>query len=255
MTELPPLRDFPLFAMVDDVTLQRLALEAKVEAFHDGEAIFRQGDLATAMMVIVTGFVKLLRTSASGDETVVCIRSDLAAITASPSCGEEVFDVSAEAVGTTSVLKFPSGRFVRIMADSPTLALAALEETKRAIAELMCEIESLKSHSADQRLARFLLSLCPTEAENRRFRLPYDKRLLAARLGVTQETLSRAFARLREYGVRTETREVFVESASRLRAQYRDLARQTAAPAAPGADERGQRWPAARFQKATPDGH
>lgn len=228
MTELPPLRDFPLFAMVDEATLHRLALEAKVEAYQDGEAIFRQGDMATAMMVVVTGFVKLLRISASGDETVVCIRSNHAAITESPSSGNEIFHVTAEAVGATCVLKIPSGRFIRIMAESPMLALAALEEAKRTLAELIGEIESLKSHSADQRLARFLLSLCPTEAEHRRFRLPYDKRLIAARLGVTQETLSRAFARLREFGVRTETREVFVESASRLRAQYRDLARQSA---------------------------
>jgi CRP/FNR family transcriptional regulator, dissimilatory nitrate respiration regulator len=230
MTELPPLRDFPLFAMVDEASLHRLALEAKVEIYQDGEAIFRQGDPATAMMVIVTGFVKLHRTSASGDETVVCVKSNHAAITESPSSGTEIFHVSAEAVGTTCVLKIPSGRFIRIMADSPMLAIAALEEAKRMIGELIGELESLKSHSADQRLARFLLSLCPTDAEHRRFRLPYDKRLIAARLGVTQETLSRAFARLREFGVRTETRDVFVESASRLRAQYHDLAREGAAP-------------------------
>jgi CRP/FNR family transcriptional regulator, dissimilatory nitrate respiration regulator len=236
MTELPPLRDFPLFAMVDETTLRRLTLEAKVELYQDGEAIFCQGDRATAMMMIVAGFVKLLRTSESGDETVICIRSERAAITEPPSSGDEIFHVTAEAVGTACVLKIPSGRFIRLMADSPILALAALEEAKRIVTELVSEIESLKSHGADQRLARFLLSLCPAEAEHRRFRLPYDKRLIAARLGVTQETLSRAFARLRELGVRTETREVFVESAARLRAQYRDLARQGGASVAREAD-------------------
>jgi len=43
---------------------------------------------------------------------------------------------------------------------------------------------------------------------------------------VTQETLSRSFARLREFGVRTETRDVSVESVTRLCLQYDELARQ-----------------------------
>ena len=46
-----------------------------------------------------------------------------------------------------------------------------------------------------------------------------QQRLIAAQLGVKQETLSRAFAKLREVGVRTETREIFVESVSRLASQ------------------------------------
>ncbi|HXY59408.1 MAG TPA: Crp/Fnr family transcriptional regulator [Methylocystis sp.] len=230
MSELPPLREFPIFAAFDDATLRRLASEAKVETYADGEAIFRQGDAASALMLVVSGFVKLLRTSASGDETVICIRGDRAAIADAPTSVHETCHVSAEAVGPTTVLKIPASKFRGLMAEQPALAMAALDEAKRAVAELVGEIESLKSHSADQRLARFLLSLCPAEAERRRFRLPYDKRLIAARLGVTQETLSRAFARLREFGVRTETRDVSVESAARLRAQYHDLERPGAAP-------------------------
>ena len=224
MSELPPLREFPIFAALDDATLRRLACEAKLETFADGEAIFRQGDAASAVMLVVSGFVKLLRTSASGDETVICIKCDRASIAEAPTSTRETCHMSAEAVGPTTVLKIPAGKFRGLMADQPALMAAALDEAKRAVAELVSEIESLKSHGADQRLARFLLSLCP-EADQHRFRLPYDKRLIAAQLGVTQETLSRAFARLREFGVRTETRDVFLESAVRLRAQYRDLER------------------------------
>jgi len=223
MTDLPPLREFPLFARLEEAALQRMTTESKVESYHDGETIFRQGDLASATILVVKGFVKLLRVSTSGDETVVSIKSDGASITGAPCSTGGVYYVSAEAVGPTTTLKIPASRFLRLMADEPTLAIAALDEARRTIAELVGEIESLKSHSAEQRLARFLLALCPPEAERRRFRLPYDKRLIAARLGVTQETLSRAFARLRDVGIRTETRDVFVESAAKLRAQFRDV--------------------------------
>jgi hypothetical protein len=78
---------------------------------------------------------------------------------------------------------------------------------------------------------RFLISFCPPEEDHCRFRLPYDKRLVAARLGVTQETLSRSFARLRAYGVRTEARGIGIESVARLRAQFEEKAREPRASA------------------------
>jgi len=234
MSELPPLRDFPLFSSLDEATLHRLALDANVESFDDGAVIFRQGDAVTAIMLIVRGFVKLLRTAPCGDETLVCIRSDGASVNEAPTAAGEIFHVSAEAVGPTAILKLPAGRFLRMLADSAALATAALEDARRKNMELVTEIESLKAQSADQRLARFILSLCPPNVDHCRFRLPYDKRLVAARLGVTQETLSRAFARLREFGVRTETREVMVESVKRLCLHYDEIGRLGLPPRACG---------------------
>jgi CRP-like cAMP-binding protein len=100
-----------------------------------------------------------------------------------------------------------------------------MQDPKESLARLVGEIESLKSQNADQRLAHFLLALCPPGEDRCRFRLPYDKRLIAARLGVKQETLSRAFAKHRAHGVRTETRNVHVESVLRLADQCDRLGR------------------------------
>jgi len=54
-----------------------------------------------------------------------------------------------------------AGRFIRLMSESPALAAAALDDAKRKIVELIREIESLKAQSADERLARFILSFAP----------------------------------------------------------------------------------------------
>ena len=48
-------------------------------------------------------------------------------------------------------------------------------------------------------------------------RLPFDKNVLAGRLGMTPETLSRAFMALKEQGVRTHNRCIYVEDVQRLR--------------------------------------
>jgi CRP-like cAMP-binding protein len=219
MLESPSLRDVPLFASVDLQTLQRLARDCKVETFDDGATIFRQGDRALFVVLVLDGYVKLSRTAACGDETLINICAIGESLYEALTPDGEVYRVGAEAIGNASVMKLPVARFRQALRDSSSLAGAVIEETARKVSALIGEIESLKGLNADQRLARFILSLCPQGEDACTFRLPYDKRLIAARLGVKQETLSRAFAKLRDIGVRTEMRDVQIESVARLVAE------------------------------------
>lgn len=216
MSELPSLRDLQLFACVDAQTLQRLARDAKIESLDDGEVVFRQGDRAAFVVVVLHGYVKLSRTSSCGDETLINICAAGESLYEALTPDGAAYRVGAEAVGESSVLRLSTARFADLVRESSSLARAVIDEAGRKICGLVHEIESLKGQNAEQRLAQFILSLCPQGEESCGFRLPYDKRLIAARLGVKQETLSRAFAKLRDIGVRTETRDVFVESVSRL---------------------------------------
>ena len=50
-------------------------------------------------------------------------------------------------------------------------------------------------------MAEFLLELAPCPAGPCEVTLPYDKVLIAGRLGMKPESLSRAFARLKDHGV------------------------------------------------------
>jgi CRP-like cAMP-binding protein len=223
MPEPPPLREVPLFASLDETMLQRLAHDAKVECYESGDVIFRQGDRTTSIVIVLNGFVKLLRIAPCGDETLVDICCNGQSVNEALTLGGDFYHVSAEAVGATRVLKLSAARFAHLLRESPTLAIAVIREATNKICKLFSEIESLKAQSADKRLACFILALCPLGEDRCQFRLPYDKRLIAARLGIQQETLSRAFAKLRDYGVRTETRLVFVDSVTRLAAAYNDM--------------------------------
>lgn len=210
------LRKAPLFADVDEGTLSRLSADARIETLQDGDRLFHQGAGVTDLSFVVSGYVKLMRNARSGRQTLVGIRSAGQMIGEAPMAANEIHMVSAESVGPTRVLKLPAPRFARQLKDSPSLCAALIRESRKNIARLVDEIESLKSQNANQRLAQFLLAHCPAGEDRCRFRLPYDKRLIAAHLGVKQETLSRAFAKLRAHGVRTETRNVHVESVSHL---------------------------------------
>ena len=89
----------------------------------------------------------------------------------------------------------------------------------------MDEIEALKAQTADQRVLRFLLSLVPAHATSAEARLPYTKGVIAASLGLKQETLSRSFARLKSIGIDIDGRMVRIADADRIAAEIERLNR------------------------------
>ncbi len=81
----------------------------------------------------------------------------------------------------------------------------------------MQQVEQLKAQSGIQRVAEFLASLCPSTAGSHTIALPYDKALIAGRLGLKPESLSRAFAKLRAVGVEVRASHVVVNEVTKLR--------------------------------------
>jgi CRP-like cAMP-binding protein len=81
----------------------------------------------------------------------------------------------------------------------------------RHLHSLVNQVEQLQTRSSAQRLAQFLVSLAPVEDGSAVIVLPYDKSLIAHRLGMKPESLSRAFARLRAQGVSADGNRVLVE--------------------------------------------
>jgi len=82
---------------------------------------------------------------------------------------------------------------------------------------LVQDIEHLKAQTGFQRVAAFLASLCPEGAGPHVITLPYDKTLIAGRLGFQPEYLSRVFAKLRRLGVNIHASHVVVTDVSKLK--------------------------------------
>ena len=104
-----------------------------------------------------------------------------------------------------------------MMRDRPEIAMAIVSSTFRHLHALVSQVEQLKAQSGVQRVAEFLASLSSTEQGTCAIALPYDKILIAARLGLTPESLSRAFAKLRGVGVVINASQVTVEDIAKLR--------------------------------------
>lgn len=220
---LAALKMLPFFATLASDTFDELTQSTRVDRLKKGEILFRQGDRAESVFVVTEGFIKLSRISLQGEETIIHIFGRGESIAESIAVLGDHHTTTAEATGSATVIRLPAKDVARVAQKAPELALTILSESSAKIWTLMDEIETLKAQTADQRVLRFLLSLCGKVSGAHQVNLPYNKGDIAASLGLKQETLSRSFARLKTCGISIDGRTANIESAERLATEIEQL--------------------------------
>ncbi|MEQ1519230.1 MAG: helix-turn-helix domain-containing protein, partial [Usitatibacteraceae bacterium] len=127
------------------------------------------------------------------------------------------YPVTAESVTDSNLLLVRTSILVSMMQGRPEIAMAILSSTFRHLHSLVAQVEQLKAHTGAQRVAEFLLDLCECGSGSCTIILPYDKTLIAGRLGMQPQSLSRAFNRLEEYGVAISHNMAAIDDIDRLR--------------------------------------
>jgi CRP-like cAMP-binding protein len=127
------------------------------------------------------------------------------------------YPVSAEAVTNCRVIRVEADDFLRGIRNNPEIAISVLSATFAHLHNLVGQVEALKAQTGAQRVAEFLLELSDCESGSCEVTLPYDKVLIAGRLGMKPESLSRAFSKLKEHGVTIRQNHAVIESLETLR--------------------------------------
>lgn len=206
-----------MFRGVSPKHLALLLKDARVQEHAAGAVLFVQGDDAVACYVVLDGWVKLYRSTMIGEEAVISVPTTRQSFAEAPALVGGKYPVSAQSVTPTRLIWIPADGLRRTMLADPEICMSMLASTLRHLHLLVREIEHLKARTGAQRVAEFLLSLAPRESGAVRVTLPYDKTLIAGRLGIKPESLSRAFLKLRDHGVSVERAHVFIASLDRLR--------------------------------------
>ncbi len=206
-----------LFAGLDPDAVLGLLRGSAPRTRPKGQMLFEQGDPANAFYIVLDGWVKVFRPSVVGDEAVFGV------FTAGETFGEAAmfiqgqYPAAAQVVETARLIAVHSDVFRERVRNDPDLAFEMLASMSRHLHSLMNQVEQLQTRSSAQRLAQFLVSLAPVVQGAAVVGLPYDKSLIAHRLGMKPESLSRAFVRLRGQGVTTDGNRVMIGDVLRLR--------------------------------------
>lgn len=203
-------RSTPLLGAVSQEVAQSLVGNQPVSVFRKGETLFQQGEAADAFFVVLGGWVKLYRVTSDGNEAVVGVyrRGETFAEAVMFLGGR--YPVSAEVVTDARLIRVDGQVLRRRIMEEPELALSMLASASYHLKALVEQIEHIKLLSAPQRVAEFLLRLSPVSEGETAIELPYEKALIANRLGMKPESLSRALAKLRPLGVSVDREHVSI---------------------------------------------
>jgi CRP-like cAMP-binding protein len=191
-----------LFRGMPDQVVRDLLSGRAPAPLHKGQILFHQGDPALAFFVVLEGWMRIYRTDAGGVETIIHVAKAGETFAEAAMFMESVYPVNAEALTPVRLQRIDGRAVQERMSADPSFAFAMLGAMSLRLRRLVNEIEQLKRRSATELVADFLLQLCTTsDDETLTVVLPFEKAMIAARLGIKPESFSRALARLKSVGV------------------------------------------------------
>ncbi len=222
MTALSPkdmeiIRRAPLLMDLPSNVLKHLLEESHVVEFPRNKLLFLRGEPADHIFLLLDGWVKVYRDTPEGEQTVIGILKPGETVAEAAIFLGRDYPASAEVVSDARLLELPSESLLSLIREDGELGIRMLGTLSQRLRGLVLHIEQIQARSTPQRLGEFLLSLCSETEGAIVLDLPYDKSLVAARLGMKPESLSRALAKLRTYGVTTNGHQVELSDIGKLR--------------------------------------
>lgn len=194
----------PLFAALNEEQLMRVAAATTEVRLERGEVLFHRGATPNGFYVVIFGQIKLSVTSAQGAQKVVEI------ISPKQSFGEAVmflsrpYPVSAEALADSLLLHVGREHVDVLLASDTTFARRMLAGLSGRLHSLLRDVESYSLRSSMQRVIGYLLQHCTEgQGDTAEIALPTSKLVIASRLNLTPETLSRVLHDLSTHGLIT----------------------------------------------------
>lgn len=228
--------NLPLFQQLSDGEIGDLAAGAREIKLGKGQLLFQKGTHLDGFYVVVQGQIKLAFSSPQGNEKVVSIVGPGQSFGEAVMFMEKPTPVLAQAL-EDSLLVFIAKRGIFSAIDrDPAFARRMLAGLSMRLHGLIQDVEDYSLHSSTQRVIGFLLQLTSAPRGGRiEFELPASKHVIASRLSLTPETLSRILHHLSDSGlIAVKGRRITVSDVARLK-QFDDRAPMPCAPGASGA--------------------
>ena len=190
----------PLFQALTPEQITQVALNTRSKRLPKGEMLFQKGDLAHGFYVIVFGQVKLAFPSSNGNEKVVEIIGPKQSFGEAAMFAQRPYPVFAQALADTLLLHIARDVIFELLETDISFARHMLAGLAMRMHSLIQDVESYSLRSCAQRVIGYLLQHCPNESceGSIQITLPTSKQIIASRLNLTPETLSRILHDLAE---------------------------------------------------------
>ena len=189
-----------LFMGLPGADIAAIASFAVQKNLDKGDYLFHEGDRSEGFYVVQKGAINVHRVSAAGKEQVIHVFRPIESFAEATLATEGGYPGDARATEPSTVLLIPKMDFIELLRRRPDLALRMLGSMSQHLRVLVGLLDDLTLKDMETRLANWLLKHCSTSLGDRTVEIKLDrtKRVLAAEMGTTSETLSRTLAKFRD---------------------------------------------------------
>ncbi|HJV91476.1 MAG TPA: Crp/Fnr family transcriptional regulator [Holophagaceae bacterium] len=189
----------PLFQNLSSDQLARVGELLAFRRLDPGQLLFVAGEPCIGFFVVLEGAMQLLRPEGDGQETLLnLVRPPQSFAEAALFSGGD-FPATARAQEETLVAMMPKAPFLALLRSDADLCLKMLESLAAWHHRLTFQVQQLRAQDGGGRLRRWLQDEA-AKAPDREILLRVPKKVLAAQLGFTPETLSRLLGQLKREG-------------------------------------------------------
>jgi|APTNR8051073442_1049403.scaffolds.fasta_scaffold04662_2 CRP-like cAMP-binding protein len=203
-SDIDVLSRLPLLTDLRRQELEILTADGTVKTYDEDSLLFGAGDPADRFFAVIEGCVRLFALSKDGHETIIEVIGAGASFAEAAIFATASYPVNAEVMAGSRVVSLRAATLVSLLRNDGQLALRMLATLHHWQLRLMAELQQLKGRTPAQRLAWYLLDLVDQADGKTVVALPYRKGFIAARIGITPESLSRALGRLGQLGVESD---------------------------------------------------
>lgn len=198
--DIAAVHTLPLFCGMRDETFADLLEAGFLQRFPPGVLLIEESARADFLHVVLEGQVETFARTA-GRETTIDLLRPVSVFILAAVLNDQVYLQSARTLESSRVLMIPSEKVRMTMDADPAFMHAVVMDLAAAYRAVIRDLKNQKLRTGAERLANWLLRMNEEQGGRGYIEIGFEKRVLASRLGMTPENLSRAFATLRAYGV------------------------------------------------------
>jgi CRP/FNR family transcriptional regulator, anaerobic regulatory protein len=191
-------RPHSICAAIDDADMQRLAAAAVVQHYDPGQNFITEGDPAEYFFNITGGTARLYKLLPDGRRQITGFshQGDFLGLAVS-----QTYGFSAEAIDLVHLCRFSRSKMYSLLADFPQMEKRLLATAGNELLAAQEQMLLLGRKTARERLASLLIRLSqgtePCAPPRSKIHLAMTRTDIADYLGLTIETISRTFTRMR----------------------------------------------------------
>lgn len=185
----------PIFSEIPMETVEKIEKIGTRKIYKKNDVILMEDEVGTALFVIVSGKVKVARTSTDGREVILTILSESDFFGEMAILDGQTRSATVVAIEDSELFLIQRNDFINLLKEYPEVAISLLQELTKRLRSADAKIKALSLKDAEGKVATVLLQLADDVGRIKHGKVEIEKlplqQDLANMAGTSRETISR----------------------------------------------------------------